>query len=360
MINPGLRNNTTSEGFEHIAADFFAGKEVLSQEQYEHHPPPNLMRSKSYKIIYNAPRLADEVWEACYKIPVMFRFLMDCLLCNELENARQKSLTVNWLGDARVRVFQIGHNSKDTEIKALSGILKSGRKDASQECAVGDLTLSSFTKMTKNNDYPEIDSDSDATIGHSEPAGPSRNAKAGNDKHKTSSITHLGLGIKVEENLKKRNEEDRINQWMKISDDNETEKTPKSSSKKRNKIRNKNKKAKSKSRGKVEGDERSQITSTPDVDSEQESRKAEEEEASPNDPYTVLAPSNNFNDSSLYEQSGNLSIVQKRLTSRQNRSLETSPATNRATMRGEFGVQARPPVAPQFSVSDYSFAEDVI
>jgi hypothetical protein len=348
-INPALRVAPASSEFEKIAADFFGGKMVSLN--YEKKPSPSPTSTKTYITTYNATRFSDEVWDECKENPALAIFLMDVILCNDMEEHRAKSKPVNWLGDGRVHLFKIGTHSGEAELKAMLNVLNLGSKTQSvmeEGNDSGTLNLSSFTifteggSATQSDDAPDVDIDSDtSTLAQPGPTShPERENKQQNDEEES-----LNLG-KPEERSNKQNNDEEDDKWMKSSEDHEFEKIPKTSSKKRRRNRNKN-------HDNIRKKKPFKASSTLGAEPEQESTMSEKEEVLAND--NISEPSSNLDYLSLDEKSGDWSVVQNRVIPKQIRPLNNSSTIAiHSGRRSQSGAQSSQSSPHPHKVSDYS------
>ena len=320
MVNPDLRaQNTMSSNFEKIAADFFGGKEVLTEAQYDSRPSPNCSRKKTYIITHGGQRKADEVFNFCKTEPKLFRFLSDCLWSGQLEKDRDKKVGPKWVGDGKVTLTNIGPHSENLEMNQMEMVLPSAEASdimaLLQTLSLGQPFMESDEEGTAEEDIAQVNDAPDVI-----------------DKDSSSPA---GFALPSTDDT----------EWMKTGNDREIKKVAASSSKK-----NKKKGYKSSKKGKKDGsasmDEKSlqeSLATEPKVREEAEKRASSTERA-------VAEQLNTFDDPS---SDGKWIVVQNKVLARQRRPLNTSNGTSSGPTIAQTGSSSSAPRPQQ--VSDSSF-----
>ena len=120
LVNPDIcTGNAMSPDFEKFSADFFGGKEVLTDEQYETKPLPSPAHSKSYVVTYTSSHEAVEVFEKCKEDPKLFQLLNGWLWSGDLGRTRDKTVGPDWLHGAQITLMAAGSRREGIELRKM-------------------------------------------------------------------------------------------------------------------------------------------------------------------------------------------------------------------------------------------------
>jgi hypothetical protein len=345
-----------SAEFERVAADFFGGRAVLFDHEYQEKARENAWsppHTKNYIITNDSFRLGDDLWNECNKTDsALCQFLKDCLKSNELETALVKGRKVFWLNNAQVDPSRVGPHSANIELKAFlndlnpAGGMQSGMEegDTSYALIVSSFFFAEEDSEAETKHAPEAGDNDNSSLEQTEPiSDPKGKIKTQIDGKEAS---------KVPQPDPKSDKQNGDEDWVKTGEDHKTDATNSSLKKKRTNGNNKKKKGNKK--GKISIKKKpSEVSPMLESESEIESQMTEESKILAYN--TVSQPLNSFKDPSLDESSGDWNVVQNKLLPRRGRSLNAWAGTSSGVMRSQAEVQSKPPVAAFDQVRCYLF-----
>jgi hypothetical protein len=387
-----------STEFLKIAADFYGGKEVLTEAEYETKPPPSELRTRTFTVTNDCLRYSDAVFEMCKKSPAAFVLLRDILRSNQMDIAAEKQEKAHWLGlgpNTTVHLETIGTSSRNVGENEVRNYLlsKHGKQPSQEEEENSDSDTSTPAQdsslldylLSKHGKQPTREDEEDSEIGTSTPAQFEPNSDAKRKKEDqageldVSELAQCGLKITLvdtqdhensnheNENHENKNHERNDHQekhhdqvedeeWMKASKDQgqDTGKTPTRSPKKSKNARNKPNNKKSKNRNKSNTNKPPQAGLGLGALNDEDLAATEEPNISAKEP--VSQSLNSFDSPSSEDKSGGWNIVQNRIPARQAPASNVSTGPNRGSTRNQTGIASRStvPLPHQVSFSQYS------